>query len=72
MAWIWLCSRDNNASRPSLDGWRCGAVSRKSFKTKEQAERAGTRHRCAGNWPGYVGGVEVRDIGRKRWPEKRY
>jgi hypothetical protein len=70
MAWIWLCSKNNNASRPSIDGYRCVAVSRKSFKTKEAAERAGERHKCPLDGPYDVGGVEVRDIGRRQWPRK--
>jgi hypothetical protein len=61
MAWVWGCRLENNSSC-----WKdhdcCGSLSRKSYKTKEEAERAGRRHE-------YQTGhkVSVWSIGRKRW-----
>jgi hypothetical protein len=69
MAWVWICRRDNNASRPSIDGVRCTSESRKTYKTEKLAQKAADRHQCKIGWG--VGGVRVIDIGRTRWKTKK-
>ena len=37
--WFWSCTKDNGAS-DWKDSWSCGAVSRLTYSTKEDAEKA--------------------------------
>lgn len=59
---IWACRYDNGAS-DWRDSERCLACSRKSYKTKKEAEDGAKRHQYR---TGHS--VEVKDIGRTRWP----
>ena len=41
--WFWSCTEDNGAS-DWKDSWSCGAVSRLTYSTKEDAEKASKAH----------------------------
>lgn len=59
--YIWLCVATNGATS-FKDYHVCRAFSRKSYKTKEAAEKAGKGHRCK---LGYSK-IEIKDIGKRK------
>lgn len=67
--YVWYCGWHNNASRPSIDGERCLAKSRKTFPTEEAATAAADRHRARADhrcwWPSFQG-PEIVKLGRRR------
>jgi hypothetical protein len=63
MAYVWICSWDNNAS-DWKDSERCVAVSRKTYCTEEEARKAADRHERSSR---HYGRCHTKNIGRKKW-----
>lgn len=41
--WFWICTEENSANVWE-DSWACGATSRLTYTTREEADIASTRH----------------------------